>query len=388
MNIETCINKLVLSEKFVIYIFNTELSKNDLIYKIFDNDKNMYSNYFKCFKLHGGNINKYKIIFPYEKNNYSLIINVLKLIDSYSINRTSLINKSSILLISNNKCEELIFELTKLDYWKYIIFGKKFSTHKYNCISSMVGVKYVIYNGLWIENLENLPSNLEMIYIKIKFHKNLILNIPNKLKKILIKEKKKSQKYLFDFNELENIKKICIINNFLQIDLNKKKFEYLAYMCKNSYVNFTNLPSSIKALYLFDGFNLTLDYLPNTIVDIIFEGKICSNLSNLPSSIKNVKFNKMTDFNIYKINQLPDFIESLWLDCFGTQVQTNLIKLPLKIKKLYINTTNSYYNINSNLKIYTHKNFQHKLNSKCSYIINFVPTIYDMDNMCKQIMSI
>jgi len=311
-------NKLILVKKYIEYTFKTTLPKSELpIY----NQYYWYNNLpnLKCYKLKQllgkiivweniQQIYTYKIVIDYKFDNIvTLILNDI---------RNILISKNITLQISNNKCENLIKILSKLNCFETIIFSKNFSTTKYSYIKNMLGVKTIIYKGFWNHYLKDLPSNLNIIKINIKSNTNNLLLVPDKTNKIYIEEKFTERVYILnlenfiDFIQINRI--LLILNSNPILNLFDLKFEYLAYYARNESIDFVNLPNCIEILELGSCFNESLDYLSNNIKKIIIDSNSNPNMINLPSSIKEIYLKNLTFTNVNDlINKLPNFIETL-----------------------------------------------------------------------------
>ncbi len=364
------LNRLILGKNYIEYTFNTYLSKSNL--PIWKSEYKAHFNFdLKCFKInqypsHNASLNQYeireysyKIVIPYVNSN--LVLPIINDIIPH------LFFQSIVLQISNNNCIDLINQLSELHCWECIIFSKNFSTHKYHQIKNMQQVKYVIYKGLWNENLTDLPSNIDILSIVVKNHDNKFISIPHGVKKILIEEKNKANRYFVDLENLEGIKNILFVSgsNFIP-NYSNLNFEYLIYNHQNNFIDFTNIPSCVKILKIGCGiFNETLDYLPNSVEEIIFNSIINASLSNIPSSVNKVsiRVDETSCENIKRINELPDSVEILNLtfyayknyeyEVFANFAFAHLINLPKKIKVLNKNTSKFLIEI---------KNFFEKVN--------------------------
>ena len=361
-------NKLFLGQDFIEYTFHTNLSKLNL-----PNWCEKYYYYGKCYTLTKKPIKMpdyyvYKMVMEY--NNFNMMTSFMKDIEQY------LIKKNTILHISNNKCENIINKLVELNCFVCIIFGKKFWTHNYVRLKEMIGVQYVIYNGTFCENLENLPPNLKIIKINIEKNVNKLLNIPLGTKKMLIYNMSNYVNIL-EFENIDGIKKVLYISSGdknIFSSLNNVEYEYLVYNNDNSLINFANLSNSIKIIKLKKGFDKTLDYLPNSVEKIIFNGRINSTLYNLPSSVKEVYFNFVDTSQIKIINELPSFIEIIHIDCnhminvYHCIEEITLVNVPKKIKELNIIVDDYRYSTEK----YTPDN--NKFNFTVNYLRNTITT--------------
>jgi len=318
-------NKLILGKKYIEYIFSTNLSKYKLpIWHL------EYQN-FTCYLLSKSpriysTSFEYKIVFDYKVSNTvpCILLNIKKILTVHQ----------SILQISNNGCENLINELSNTCCFDCIIFSKNFSTSKYIEIKNMIGVKYVIYKGLWNENIINLPNNLEILVLNVKKNIVKLFNIPEGTRKIIFNKCKKEQ-HIINLEDMKGeIKKILYVDKHnlfnMRNSLNLHELEYECLVClkNNNCIDFTNLPTCIKLLYL-QNFDDTLDYLPSSIEKIIFNFQCYSDMLNLPPSIKTIHLN-----NVCLIKDLPDFVEILYIDFFRGDVAQDMtsIKFPQKTK--------------------------------------------------------
>lgn len=377
-------NELILGEKNIEYIFKSLMPKCEIMNMI--DYKYIYSNVIRCFQNSHGMSSKieseYKIAIDNENRNLDLII-----FDILKSTQSCLTNKSILLKIhNNNKYQQVINVLSKLDYFECIIFNKKFNTCNYHELKNMIGVKYVIYKNMWNENLAELPPNLNLVKINIKQNTSKLYTIPHGIENISIYENynKICKHTITNLNNLNNLNKIC---NILLINdettsitkYNKNNFEYLCCLVKNDFIDFNNLPNCIEILELWNNFDKSLDYLPNTITRIIFNGDIMTKLYNLPSSIKEIYFNDIKSAEIFKkIIELPNFIETIYFnfnsykDIFylcpisiplkDNPIALNLLQLPSSIKNIYVINYQTNGSISGNLflnimrKIKTEKN--------------------------------
>lgn len=342
------------SSSYVEFVFNIKLEKHELPIvedygKCIVNDSIKYFIDFKydikCFKLHEDLEKKnfrYKIVSNYYKKVSEVnldIINIINEIRPY-------LSDSISLIINNNNVNTLVQSLTILDCFKNIIFRRKFTTMNYD-FSLMKNVSNVICNKFPNLNFLNLPEGLNMLRIEVEFKSSKLFQIPLNTKKLLIVNKSVSRNYLLNMEDISGIKKIlfvdnvCYVNNFNELD-----YDVLILGTNNRTINLNNLRVGIKVLWLYDTFNNNLDYLPDSVEKIIFNGLIHSNLSNLPSSTKIIEFKS---FSCDKLDELPDSIEKIHLQKICNNFVPKFKHLPKKLKLFITNSTSS---LNNKLKKY------------------------------------
>jgi hypothetical protein len=296
---------------YIEFEFNIELEKHKL--PIISNYSKLehytidryYCNYkydIKCFKM--------KEKYDRTKFRYKIVSSNLDIIQI--INEIKPYLNEPITLIINKNCQSiLMLKLIELDCFPNIIFGKQFDIKNYN-FTSMKNTLNIICTKCNNLDLSNLPKNLNILRIQVGWRELKLIEIPSNTKKLFISNSIDSNKYLLNMEGVNVVNKILFVDNFNEI-VNGCNYEFLMFNINNSHIDFTNLPFTLKILYLYDGFNKCLDYLPDSIEKIIFDGAINSNLSNLPSSVKSIEFRFLSPNQIDKLKELPDSIEIIYL---------------------------------------------------------------------------
>jgi len=255
---------------------------------------------------------------------------------------------NNILYINNysNKIYEYIEKIILFDIFDTIKFGKHVSSIK-NDFTKLKRTKNIKYLGNYSDNINMLPNDLDVIKYNYNYNKINILKKTDGTKKVILNEY--NNKIQHSITHIYGYNKILLIDNQkIKYNLCEIEPDNILVITKNNYIDWTNLPWSIKKISLYDEFNETLEYLPNTIECIEFNGIINSNLYNLPSSISYVIFNDY-DWNNFceKINELNNNIELIYLDtCIKNIIEEPKIylRLPEKLKSITINMSNSNFN--------------------------------------------
>ncbi len=112
-----------------------------------------------------------------------------------------------------------------------------------------------------------------------------------------------------------------------------------------------NLPNTLKLLNLGSGFNQPVDNLPDSLEQLgfgwyYFEEYIISSSFNQPidNLPKNLKVLTLGDGFFQPINNLPNGLKELFI--INLDYDIPIIKLPKKLKKIYITSSNSIARIN------------------------------------------
>lgn len=174
----------------------------------------------------------------------------------------------------------------------------------------IVNKEITIYNELLIEfNQEQLKQISNCNYIEYNIIKNIIINIPENIKKII-------------FNGWFNID----IQNYLHSTINLLSFGF-------SYnLPIDNLPSKLNKLILGSSFNQNVSNLPLELKMIIFGNNFNQQIDMLPESITYIYL--CGDFN-HSVNNLPSKLEKITL--IGTAFNRSIDSLPDSVKILVLN---------------------------------------------------
>lgn len=352
--------ELIIDKKNITII--CEVNRNKLI------DSNKLGCIFKIFKSCYG---RHKIIIDIK--NYSFLIDIINKLFLIINNNFDTHNINFKIYYLNKNLLNIIIQLNKFINITHINFGKKTNINSYFLqMKNLSGVKEISIVSRKYSNLTFLPDNLEKLNLSSnKIFK--IYNIPKYLKKISFGFKRFSSTSInIDLSNML-INKILFINSDIinyNDDLIYDKIDYdevfncdcLCYSGSNDItnINLTNLSDKIKLVYVCTSLNFSiqnkdieinnlLENLPNSVIKIIFDGTIDYNLSNLPSSVKKIdflrpRFDYSKIFN-QMINQIPDFVEEIYIDniTYPKNKDDILIdKLPKKLKKIIINKKNEY----------------------------------------------
>lgn len=158
--------------------------------------------------------------------------------------------------------------------------------------------------GYFNKHLDNLPSNLKILsFIEVSLFNFPLKNLPTTLYELVLG---------YEFNHSldylpENLKILTIYS---------RKFNQTLDNLPNSLFELTiceynkpidNLPSNLKFLNVGEKFNQSVNYLPPNLITIVFGMYFNQTLDNLPNSVRRIIFHQdMGKYNFnYKINKLP-----------------------------------------------------------------------------------
>ncbi len=166
---------------------------------------------------------------------------------------------------------------------------------------------------MWTENIEYLPHDLISLEFKSNSNEIKFFKISYGVENVIISNKVGGVKYSINLSNLANPQKILFVNSDKKI-FNTDLFEcdVLVLERQNDSINLTNLPNCIQMIKLYDGFADSLDWLPNSITKIVFDGDINSYIGNIPSSVKNVYFNQ-PNVDLTKLSELPESVKHFYL---------------------------------------------------------------------------
>lgn len=250
--------------------------------------------------------------------------------------------------INTSNHDSLLKKLIQLDCFDTIVLEKKYFAM---CsFKEMKNVSLLKYSNHFYSNLKLLPDALEILDINIKKNSNVLLELPDDLKCI---------EYTTPANQTENIElehlnvnTILFVNSYELIPVSDLiKSEYIVLNVNNNKcIDWYNLPTNIKVIDWSKSFGKLetkhVDWLPDSIEELIVKCDYDINMfSNLPSSVKKIKFNfsKIDTLKILEI--LPNNIEHVELESnasmliFDNYVFTYKINnFPKKLKQLTIIT--------------------------------------------------
>lgn len=266
------------------------------------------------------------------------------------------------LQINNSKLVDIIIiqQIVNLDYFTDICFEKEFNS-KYIDFRNLKNCKEIVYKSNFYQNSFLLPENLDKITLVFnstnsKLKKNIVYGIPNGLKKLFTKMSGSgSIKCLFDntSNTNTNIKKLFMINTTIS---NKSQLEifhdydflivYKFIESNVKYVDFNNLPYTLKILHIHDKINQDILALPDSLEELKISYYDKNLLENLPCTLKKINL----DFSIGMVNIklllfLPNSIEELTINNISIPNHTKMfdLKLPLNLKILNIPALSSNF---------------------------------------------
>lgn len=236
---------------------------------------------------------------------------------------------------------KFIQKIVNLDYFSYIYFEKNFISNKINFRGLKNCIK-VIYKNSYYENSCNLPEVLESVVLHNNTNNNIIFYIPNELKKILIKGYKVENLIA----ELINIKlkKLVIINSEINIKNTPNflhDYDFLIinkYISSNNkYIDFNNLPYTLKILHLQDKITLSMQLLPNSIEQLKIKYFDKNLLENLPCMLKKIQLDYVINDYSHLFSFLPNSLEEIIINNITIQDHSKIInfKLPSRLKRLY-----------------------------------------------------
>ena len=311
------------NSSYIEFEFNIKLRKYQVLNLI------NYKYDITCFKI-ADNYDeqkfRYKIVSSYFDKLCKCNLNIVEIIEVI----LPYLDNPITLIINKNYQPTLMLKLMDLDCFENIIFGKQFDVKNHN-FACMKNITNVMYTKRLNSNLLNLPQNLNVIKIRLRCSEFKLIEIPSNTHKLFIFVIG-SEYCLLNMEDVKGIKKILFVDNWNEIK-NSHTIEYdcLVMNYDNLHIDFTNLPFTLKILYLHDGFNKCLDYLPSSVEKIIFAGTIGSNLSDLPSSVKSIEFRCFSFNQIDKLKELPDTIETIYLMCNGLNESEPIKYLPKKL---------------------------------------------------------
>lgn len=181
----------------------------------------------------------------------------------------------------------------------------------------------------------DLPINLEELYINCGYFNKPLDNLPENLKILSFIEGS-----LFNF-PLKNLPTtLCELvlgyefnhpldylpENLKILSIYSRKFNYMIDNLPNSLFELNlceynkpidNLPFNLKILNVGTKFNQSVNYLPPNLITIIFGMYFNQTLDNLPNSVRRIIFYQNMgkyDFN-YKINKLPSNLSEFHFYC-------------------------------------------------------------------------
>jgi hypothetical protein len=257
-------------------------------------------------------------------------------------------NKLNIELKINNSIlivTKLIQKIVDLDYFSYIYFEREFYSNKID-FRGLQKCLRIIYKNSFYENSLLLPTNLESITLDLncKYDKNVIFNIPNGLKEIFT-TKYNHVNFLSNIINIK-IKKLIIINGIIDIKntttfYHDYDFLIIKKFCSQNikYIDFNNLPYTLKILHIHDKINQEIIALPNSIVELKINYYDKNLLENLPCTLTKIYLDFSIGIeNINFFSFLSNSLEEIIINniILPNHVKLFNIKLPIGLKKLSI----------------------------------------------------
>lgn len=258
------------------------------------------------------------------------------------------------LKINTSNYNDLLEELIQLDCFDTIELEKRY--FGMCSFKEMKNVSLIKYSNHFYSNLKLLPDALEILDIDVKKNSNVFLELSTNLKCI---------EYLTPNNQRENIElehlnisTILFVNSYEPIPVSDLiKVEYIVLNVNNKFIDWYNLPTNIKVIDWSESFGKLetkhVDWLPDSIEKLIVKCDYDINMfSNLPSSIKKIKF-KFSNIDILKILEiLPNNIEYIELENNGNEYifiyfmnKYKINNFPKKLKQLTVITPNGLNDI-------------------------------------------
>lgn len=232
------------------------------------------------------------------------------------------------------------------------------------------------YSSKFNFDINYLPDCLDMIILSSKFSSYINLDNLTKLKYLIFGYEYNRQTkfnntnnlthlgfgYLFNFpleiEHLENLTHLKLSENYNQAIKFPDNLIYL-YIGYEFNIDI-NIPYSIKIIHTNSNNYSIIDYLPNTIEEIIIGIDFDIELNNLPNQIKKIQFEYTSDYSKKLVN-LPDSIEYIeigyWTNFIEiTNIPKNLKKIKCK-KNCIIDIKYNKFNVKYEIENYiTHKN--------------------------------
>lgn len=285
----------------------------------------------------------------YSNQNVNLIIDIIKETVEYIDGK-----KIKKLEINTSNHNDLLEKLIQLDCFDTIVLEKKYFAM---CLfKEMKNVSLIKYSNHFYSNLKLLPDALEILDIDVKKNSNVFLELPTNLKCI---------EYLTPVNQISNIElehlnvhTILFVNSCEQVPVSDLiKTEYIVLNVNNKYIDWYNLPTNIKVINWSESFGKLetkhVDWLPDSIEKLIVKCNYDINMfSNLPSSVKKIKF-EFSKIDILKFLEiLPNNIECVELEYNSSVLifidfMYKINNFPKKLKQLTIITPNGLNDIST-----------------------------------------
>jgi hypothetical protein len=325
------------SKSFIKIEFESKCEKSDLI--MYDENDNKISGV-TCYKMTNyENIeNRYNIYIEYKVDT-----NVV-----YSMLEKSMHHNYIGELYTNNKLHincnlkyvnPYIEKLIEFDIFDILEFGKTYTTTKID-YSKLKKVKRVEYWGKYL-NTRIIPNELDTFKYKANFDKCQIIKKTKGTKCVILCNNILYDNKFYKIFDADKSNKILFVSDEkTQLNLSELEPDCIEVYNKNNYVDWTNLPNSVKKLVLCDGFDKTLNYLPNILNEMVFYHNVISSLSDLPSSLNTIKMRDVEWKKFYeKSKELPEFVESIHLSTSNNNYTNDeYLKLPQKLKSIYISS--------------------------------------------------
>jgi hypothetical protein len=317
-------------------------------------------------------------VFEYYKivtntNDYLILQDICKILSSiiFPTNTNFDIN----VYYLNKNIINIVIMLINMFSVKFVLFGKQISNINFPCLKKLSNVEKL--NLQFVSrrnnNLNYLPDNLESITLFVNqpvtiFHMQNLVG----LKKLIISSK--YNKYEMNISNISGINNLLFINsnNIVYNNKNNNKYdcEYIIITGTNPFndivLNYISLHVKVIHIILSDSNRYNLDYnvflenksneinillgnLPNSVEKIIFDGIVNFNLCDLPSSVKTIVFNNSKIINMETFNQIPDFVEYIYIknlnkSYYNDHTKENILinKIPKMLKKIVMDKENDH----------------------------------------------
>lgn len=330
------------SVEYSYYIDVIEKYKNILIWQKWRKNNIMYLEY--NYKNNNGNFE--------DDNSYNnCLINSINDVLNCVKRNNSFIDIDLKINNYESKNINLIQKIINLDYFSCIYFEKNFISNKIN-FQNLKRCNVVVYKNNYYNNSLNLPKNLEKVLLYNKDNINFIFDIPSGLKKICFNTYTSdcfniytSDYLLYKFDNII-VKKLFFVNTTIDIKNTPifHDYDFLIIQKIDSnkkFIDFNNLPYSLKILHIHDKINQEILSLPNSLEELKINYFDKNLLENLPSTLKIIHLDfgiGVNDIDIFYL--LPNSLEEIILNYVSLTDHTKIfdIKLPFGIKKISIQT--------------------------------------------------
>lgn len=256
--------------------------------------------------------------------------------------------------INTSNHNDLLEKLIQLDCFDTIELKKRY--FGMCSFKNMKNVSLIKYSNHFYSNLKLLPDTLQILDIDVKKNSNVFIELPANLKCI---------EYSTPVNQISNIElehlnvhTILFVNSCEQVPVSDlMKAEYIVLNVNNKFIDWYNLPTNIKVIDWSESFGKLetkhVNWLPDSIEKLIVKCNYDINMfSNLPSSVKKIKF-EFSKIDVLKILEiLPNNIECVELEYNSSVLifidfMYKINNFPKKLKQLTIITPDGQNDIST-----------------------------------------